>query len=504
MQAFFRRPLLIDEEELTEDEISTLQRDQLQKERDAITTVEKSAAARAAIVRQLIKENTGSEHLSEETLKKLQRKWAKYSLTADENNAADEWQDEDDFESASTEPYPDEQSELITWDDLDGPEMVIPGAEKASEDPSKQNALQFVGDDYEEEDIQLVKPTDGTRAAGSWHTGRGNADDAGDIEKKGLLDIEELPRPGKDAKFIDVLATCKTLSCLRDAHTRTRDPGQQFNFPHALLIGWQKSATTSLFAHLERHPQVLASKEKEPEFFTIKCTDNPFSGCPRTEQAWYIENTIQRDNFVKSKGKLMAFEASTHYAMNGDLLAKGIAETLPWVKIVASLREPISRATSMLVHMADKEANGCLANGNTDIYTCLTTESQLIGNHGPFNLVDSPHGNYSYALRHWLEAFPRGRVHIMQYEELIAEDRRSEDVLHDLKLFLGVDPGEPGPSPYGRILDKHNLRKDHLNPDGWPIKKEKYLKLIDMVKEDAEKYVIFVVIIVVYNSYAQV
>lgn len=295
-------------------------------------------------------------------------------------------------------------------------------------------------------------------------------------------DIQEAARPGDGVGFLEALGSCRTLTCLRDAHNRPKQPGQ-FNFPHALIIGWQKSATTSLYAHLDRHPDVIASENKEPEFFTVKCKDDPVNGCPVGQQAWYIERTLQRDAFIAAGGQAMAFEASTHYAMNGDLLADGVAQTMPWVKVIASLREPISRATSMLVHMLDIEKTGCLKQENPDLFTCLTTDSQLVGHPGPFNYLDSLEGSYAKPLQHWLDAFPRDQIRVLQYEVLIGLDTADQQ-LTEVKSFLGLDPA----LPKGRAgLDKHNLRKNSINPDGWPMRKEQYQQLIDMVRPDAER-----------------
>ena len=49
-----------------------------------------------------------------------------------------------------------------------------------------------------------------------------------------------------DMPFIQAIATCDSFECVRDAHRQPRR-GARFNFPHFMIIGWQKSATTSLY-----------------------------------------------------------------------------------------------------------------------------------------------------------------------------------------------------------------------------------------------------------------
>jgi len=49
-----------------------------------------------------------------------------------------------------------------------------------------------------------------------------------------------------DMSFVDAIATCTTLECLRDAHLQPKGQAK-FNFPHFMIIGFQKAATTSLY-----------------------------------------------------------------------------------------------------------------------------------------------------------------------------------------------------------------------------------------------------------------
>lgn len=90
-------------------------------------------------------------------------------------------------------------------------------------------------------------------------------------------DLSEVYRQPEDQKlprasslFLDKLATCDSLDCLREAHMLPRGAAK-FNHPHFLIIGFQKAATTSLYSYLARHNETLASSLKEPEFFVNGC-----------------------------------------------------------------------------------------------------------------------------------------------------------------------------------------------------------------------------------------
>jgi hypothetical protein len=46
--------------------------------------------------------------------------------------------------------------------------------------------------------------------------------------------------------FLKALATCENLACVKRAHDQPRK-GVKYNFPHFIILGFQKAATTSLF-----------------------------------------------------------------------------------------------------------------------------------------------------------------------------------------------------------------------------------------------------------------
>ena len=58
--------------------------------------------------------------------------------------------------------------------------------------------------------------------------------------------------------MLEGLRSCWDLNCVKWAHTRPREPGAgRFNFPHFLVLGFPKAATTSLYFRFAAHPQVV-------------------------------------------------------------------------------------------------------------------------------------------------------------------------------------------------------------------------------------------------------
>lgn len=115
------------------------------------------------------------------------------------------------------------------------------------------------------------------------------------------------------------------------------------SMPDFLIIGAQRSGTTSLYRYLTQHRSVAPACRKEINFFTS-----------------HFENGIEwyRSQFpsIAYRSQLMRLlnrrfitgEASTSYMMH-PLAAKSVKEAMPEVKLIALLRNPINRAWSHYV-----------------------------------------------------------------------------------------------------------------------------------------------------------
>jgi len=79
--------------------------------------------------------------------------------------------------------------------------------------------------------------------------------DAEKVAKKYFLSPPPPPPPAppsqfnKTVSFIDALKTCTDMECVKSAHYQPKKEAK-FNFPHFLIIGFQKAATTSLHVYV--------------------------------------------------------------------------------------------------------------------------------------------------------------------------------------------------------------------------------------------------------------
>jgi hypothetical protein len=114
--------------------------------------------------------------------------------------------------------------------------------------------------------------------------------------------------------------------------------GPDTPLPTFLIIGAQKSATRWLRMNLGLHPDVFVA-DRELSFFNGNRFDNGLD--------WY------RSNFKGWDGEPVVGEATPGYMMwrhDPASIAARIDESLPGVRLVAILRNPVDRAYSAFIH----------------------------------------------------------------------------------------------------------------------------------------------------------
>ena len=111
--------------------------------------------------------------------------------------------------------------------------------------------------------------------------------------------------------------------------------------PTFIVIGAMKSGTTSYAWYLDHHPEVAVSRPKEPNFFA-----EPGNWGRGVD--WYKS--------LFSSDVPCAGEASVMYTMVPEFVgAPGrIRQTVPDVRLLYLVRDPIERMRSMFVHRAEK------------------------------------------------------------------------------------------------------------------------------------------------------
>jgi len=201
--------------------------------------------------------------------------------------------------------------------------------------------------------------------------------------------------------------------------------------PNLFLIGAAKSGTTSLSEYLRGHPEIYISPLKEPAFFSPDVPSPYNTGAHRFDMERYL------GLYDGATNETRIGEASTHYLFSREA-PRLVHELQPRAWIVAVLRNPPDMAHAM---HGQRVTNG--TEPILDFEQAIAADESPDGG-GPDRLaMIRSSGTYreraSYAaqLERWLAVFPRDRIHIMLFDDLVADTPRE---FRKLLEFLGVDP----------------------------------------------------------------
>jgi hypothetical protein len=124
------------------------------------------------------------------------------------------------------------------------------------------------------------------------------------------------------------------------------------SLPDFLVIGGMRCGTSSLYKYLGYHPDVAASLRKEIHYFTI---DHPLG------ERWYrlhfpmrLRKSLYR---AFAKRSLLTFEATPDYIFH-PYSAAWAHDLVPEAKVIALLRNPVSRAISHYIHNVHRGVEG--------------------------------------------------------------------------------------------------------------------------------------------------
>jgi hypothetical protein len=201
--------------------------------------------------------------------------------------------------------------------------------------------------------------------------------------------------------------------------------------PSVLIIGAQKSGTTSLFNYLVRHPDVLPSLRKEVHYFDF----NYGRGLNWYRAHFPFAHQLRRGT--------LTLDASPYYQVH-PLVPQRAAQLLPGAKLVALLRNPVDRALSHYQH----EVRG--GREPLSFAEAIEREPERLAGEEK-RLREDPsyysynHHRYSYMqrglyveqLRRWVEHFPRSQLLVLQAESLFAAPA---EVAAEVHRFLELQP----------------------------------------------------------------
>jgi hypothetical protein len=203
--------------------------------------------------------------------------------------------------------------------------------------------------------------------------------------------------------------------------------------PDLFIIGAAKCGTTSLYEYLRGHPEIFMSRAKEPRYFAPDLavgTSGHDLNHPHDEARYLALFDEARDE--KRLG-----EASVRYIYSRQA-PELIAEFQPRPYIIAMIRNPIDMMYSM--------HNQRVSEGHEDITdfeeALAAEEDRRAGRRIPAGSnsqlsIYRDRARFSEQLQRWFDKFGRERVHVIVFEDMIAD---APGIFRRVLQFLEVDP----------------------------------------------------------------
>jgi len=207
--------------------------------------------------------------------------------------------------------------------------------------------------------------------------------------------------------------------------------------PDFMIIGAQKAGTTSLFEDLMRHPRIKRPLDKELHYFS-----DP--GNYQKGLAWYRSQfPIRLSPAGAVAGKQLTGEATPYYLFH-PLAPQRIFETLPRVKLIVMLRDPVDRAFSHYFHEVreKRETRSFEQAIENEPAEMEQEEATILGDGRYFSYKHRrcsylSRGIYWRQLERWFKFFERSQFVILKSEDYLRDPEGNFSLVAD---FLGLFP----------------------------------------------------------------
>ena len=222
--------------------------------------------------------------------------------------------------------------------------------------------------------------------------------------------------------------------------------------PYFLIIGAQRAGTTTLFTYLRQHPDIEPPRRADPTIAWPKelhfFDENYWRGTD-----WYrafFPLAIARRTARLRGHELICGEATPYYLFH-PAVPERVAATLPDVRLIVLLRNPVERAYSHYQHMRNtarenlsfEEAIEAEPDRLAGLEEVLAQERLPITSGGQRPHHNHRHrayvsrGLYADQLERWFAYFPREQFLVLRSEDFLA---RPAEGFAEVFAFLGVRP----------------------------------------------------------------
>ncbi len=240
--------------------------------------------------------------------------------------------------------------------------------------------------------------------------------------------------------------------------------------PNLVIIGAQKSGTTSLHRALGRHPDIHMSRPlKEATYFLPE--DMMVARVARYGYAGVVDRaTLVSGHMLKGyRGQRYFGESSTDYTMSNRARAHDIparmAALQPDMRFIYIVRHPFDRMLSARRHLIERTERDPFA-------------EIVAGDDGALGFLRDT-SLYGFQMAAYLEHFARDRFHVMAFEDFVADQNAA---LRGVTDFLGLPPMGPIPAVH------RNEGRDGVGETAARIPREVLTPVHEAVVADMETF----------------
>lgn len=204
----------------------------------------------------------------------------------------------------------------------------------------------------------------------------------------------------------------------------------QIKLPNFLIIGAAKAGTSSLYYYLKQHPDIYMSPVKETNFLALEGEELSYQGPDQGINKTSITKLEDYQNlFAAVTNEKAVGEASPIY-LDSQKAIENVHKYLPEAKLIAILRNPVTRAFSSYSHLMRESLE------TIPFRAALDKEAERINLRWSHLYYYKQKGFYYQYLQRYFNEFERNNIKVYLFEDL---NYNTLEIVQDIFKFLNVD-----------------------------------------------------------------